>query len=106
MLYIDIRNDAPVVFVPTHGDDFSGAAFELFNTVDLRRFDVEVTDCVKAGFLQRLTLALPDGFYAGEWQYRMSAAFAESTGLLTAYDGGRTPALQYDDKVNVIQYGG
>lgn len=109
MVYVDIRNTDPVVFIPSHGWPFVtvGLGLTLKNTTDGREVEVPITGTVRAGFLVRLQLQLPEGFYCGEWQYRLTGVDGyEATGLLMAYDGEAEPAPEYHGENNVIQYGG
>ena len=109
MVYIDISNSAPMVFIPSHGWPFPtvGLVFTLKNTTDGSEVEVPITGCNRAGFLVRLLLRIPEGFYRGEWQYKLTGVDGyEATGLLMAYDGDAEPAPEYHGENNVIQYGG
>lgn len=109
MIYIDITNPVPTVFIPAHGWKYEGVglALSLKNTTDGRELEMPITSSNAAGFLVCVTVQLPEDFYAGEWQYRLTGTGGyEATGLLKAYDGGRTPAVQYHSDNVTIQYGG
>lgn len=109
MIYIDITNDHPAVFIPANGWKYEGVGLGLSirNTTDGEVLDMPIVRSNAAGFLVCLNLQLPDGFHVGEWQYTLTGTggFA-ATGLLMAFDGGRVPAVQYNSENKVIQYGG
>ena len=111
MVYINIRQDAPAVYIPSNGWDFTLAllALEVRNTTDGRVLDLPHTEAVRAGFLVRLQLAsLPEGFGVGEWEYSMVCMGHKiAGGLLVAVDGDNTAApVEYESEQKVIQYGG
>ena len=109
MVYIDIKNSNPSVFIPANGWKYAavGLALSVKNTTDGQVLEMPIVSSNAAGFLVCLNLQLPDGFHVGEWQYQLHGTGGHiATGLLVAYDGERTPAVQYNSENNVIQYGG
>lgn len=110
MVYINTRQDAPAVYIPSNGWDFALAflALEVRNTTDGRVLELPHTDAVRAGFLVRLQLAsLPEGFGPGEWEYSLVCMGIKiAGGLLVAVDGEKAGAVEYESEQKVIQYGG
>ena len=109
MVYIDITNEHPSVFIPANDWKYEGVglALSVKNTTDGQVLEMPIVSSNAAGFLVCIQLQLPDGFHAGEWQYKLTGTGGFiATGLLVAFDGERTPAVQYNSENNVIQYGG
>lgn len=109
MVYVDTNNPCPTVFIPTHGWHYAAVGLEmtLRNTTDGSEIAVPVTSSSAAGFLVGVTLQMPENFYGGEWQYRLTGTGGYvATGLLKAIDGNRTPAVQYNSEIITKQYGG
>lgn len=110
MVYINIKETAPVVYIPANGWPGGLTALDLTvrNTVDGNEVTVPVETAVAAGFLLRLAVGVPADLYAGEWQYTLTADLEDTiaTGLLVAYDGERPQAVEYNGENSVIQYEG
>ena len=110
MVYINIKDTDPVVYIPANGwgGDHKDLDLTLVNTVDRNEVAIPITTARGAGFLIRLDVDIPAELYAGEWQYTLVADLEETvaTGLLVVYDGEKAPAVQYNSENKVIQYGG
>jgi len=111
MVYININDTAPAVYLPLNGQPFSigTAALSVRNTTDGRVLDMPIASASVRGFLVLLVLTLPAGFSAGEWEYRFTGnagAVVIASGLVAAHDGQREAPVQYESENNVIQYGG
>ena len=110
MVYINIQDTAPVVYIPSNGWAYglNELALTARNTVDRNEVAIPITPAKSAGFLVRMKLEVPEGLYAGEWEYALVASQKDTiaTGLLVAYDGDKTPAVEYNSENKVIQYGG
>lgn len=109
MVYIDINNRTPVIFIPAHGWEYVavGLALSVKNTTDGSVMDMPIASSNRAGFLVCLSLQLPEDFYAGEWQYQLTGVGGDiASGLLMAFDGKKAPAVEYHSANQTIQYGG
>ena len=109
MVYINTQDAAPVAYIPSNGWPYSLADLRLVlrNTTDGREVEPVLVARSPRGFLLRLSLELPEGFGPGEWQYSLtSGEDTIATGLLSAYDGNKEGAVQYDEDINAIQYDG
>lgn len=109
MVYINIKDTAPAVWLPANGweGDAESLALSVRNTVDQQTVDLPWVEVTPAGFLLRLDLSgIPEGLHPGEWQYTLTSGEETiATGLLVAYDGERPEAVQYSSDNKVIQYG-
>lgn len=85
MIYLLDINDAQVVLVPKAGADASArtVVLELKNTVN-RTFTAEASINLDTSRLYyNVSIALPDGMQAGEYEYRLMSGEAElSTGIM------------------------
>ena len=109
MVYINLQDTAPVVYIPANGWPFRAAdmAVTLRNTVDGNELALGVTAASRQGFLVKLALAAPSGAYAGEWDYRAVAGdTVVASGLCCIYDGEKPGSVEYESELNVIQYAG
>lgn len=109
MVYINIADAIPVAYIPANGWAYGLGTLSLSvkNTTDGVELTLPHSLARSSGFLIRLELALPETFYAGEWQYTLTAGEDTiATGLLVGYHGNATAPVQYESENNVIQYGG
>lgn len=109
MVYIDIKDTTPVAFIPAHGWEYTaiGLEFKVKNTTDGREEVLPIISSNRAGFLVCIQVRLPEDFYIGEWQYRLSGTNGYiAQGLLMAYDGEHQDEVQYQSEFTTIQYGG
>ena len=112
MVYINIQDTATVVYVPSNGWAYglNELALTARNTVDRNEVTIPITQAKSAGFLVRMKVEVPEGLYAGEWEYELVAwenpVVNIATVLLVAYDGDKAPAVEYNSENKVIQYGG
>lgn len=112
MLYINKNAQSAVLYIPTNGYDFSpeSLVLDIYNTTDKGVENLEIITPTPAadGFLIRLAVVVPIALYAGEWKYELKELEGGviATGLLVVYDGARPSPAQYEDELNIIQYGG
>lgn len=109
MVYINLKQDAPVLFVPLNGwkvADPSQLELRIVSTADGSEAVAAISEAFPWGWLVRLTLeGNPVGIHAGEWRYTLALGDRDlATGLLTATDG-EPRDTQYNTQSKVKQYG-
>ena len=96
------------IYIPRNGYDLQGAYLELSikSTTDAVTLDVPVHFAEQIGNFVRLLISLPEGAFAGEWEYSLTSwDGAVSTGLLMIEDKTAEGATQYDESKTYKQYG-
>ena len=109
MVYINIKNPAPVVYIPLHGWEGNAGGLQLSakNTTDHTNIALTTTEVCRVGFLACVHLAGPQDLYPGEWEYTLADALGVpvSTGLMKGYSCDKADPVEYAIETNVVQYG-
>ena len=111
MNYINKNAQEATLYIPANGYELSvdtTLAVDIYNTTDKGVENLQIDSAEEAGYLLAVRVSVPEGLRCGEWQYRVHEVMGAelATGLLVVYDGARTSPTQYEDELNIIQYGG
>lgn len=110
MVDILANEQTQVLLIPLPCGDVSGSlGLTARSTADGETLAFSITTYAVAGFILETTIALPEGFHSGEWEYSLSYLDSEgntitATGLMMATDEG-TMGTQYDVDIKYKQYG-
>lgn len=107
MVYIYNNAESGVIFIPHH-EQWWRAEFmvlNLINTTDRQEVNIPIQSVTQNGFLLRLQISIPSTLKRGEYRYELNhQSDTIATGLAKVV-GDENGAAQYENEINIVQYG-